>query len=392
MRIGIWLPNFEKFELNKCYGQIALGLREIGHDTALLTNGRGELVDHNENVNVISNIDLKQAREIFSKFDLVIMYTWLSHGYTNWVEVASRVTKVIIKCDSIGRYGITYKLMHPIYKFYIENLWNPFFLAKVSKMKIKTTLTRFNKGLRKHLYYGFLRQSELASKIIIESPKAATNLVTVYSYLGRYDLIDKIVVIPNPVAPVFTRNDLSLQKQNVIVSVGRWNDEAQKNPKDLVKALVEFLKIQPSWEAVLIGPGERILQKYIKKYATSNLEKLYIVGRIPNSEIINYSKKAKIFFSASRWEGFSIAAAEALCLGSTLVASPIESFDYMIHNGFSGTVSISEKWQDLLAALIYEASLWEIGKRNSESIAIFWREKLDRKTIANQILSIISIS
>lgn len=389
MRIGIWLQNFEKFELHKCYGQIALGLQEIGCDVTLLTNGKGELVDNNEKVNVVSNInDLTKAKKIFSEFDFVIMY-WLFNRYANWVEVAANVSKVIIKCDSSGRYAASYKLIPPSLKFYLKSFWDPNSWVNSLKIITKASSVKFNKKVGKLLYYGFLKRSELASKVIIESPKAATNLVTTYTRLGRYDLVDKVTVIPNPAAPNFTRSNTTHQRKNIIVSVGRWDDEGQKNPKDLIRTLIEFVKIRPSWEAILIGPGEKILKKYITKYGSEASSRIKILGGIENDKVSNYLKQAKIFFSASRWEGFSIAAVEALCSGATLVGPPLEPFEYLVHNGFSGTVSVSGKWEDLLAALTYETFMWEAGKRNPENIANFWREHLDRRSIAQQIYELL---
>jgi|GEM_PF-811127 len=398
--IGIWLPNFDTFEMNKCYGQIALGLFELGADVALLTSGKGEIHSFNNSddydatkLRVIGSIENSEAKNIFSEFDYVIMYTWFAKNLTNWVKEAKESgCKVILKLDHNGKFGTRETLVHSSQKYIIRNFWRIEYILKVPRLVLKNLLvfssTKFKRNFFKHL----IVQAELADRIIIESPHAAYNLVTIFGDLGVHDLIEKIRVIPNPVSPSFSRSAISnVYKENLVVAVGRWNDEAPKNPKDLVRTIVEFLSKKNNWKVVIIGPGEDILQNYIKKYSPDKFvaSKIQVVGRLKNEDIIRYLVKSKIILSSSRWESFGIAAAEALCLGNTLVGPRIESFEYLSNLGFSGTLALSHNWKDLLATLIYESELWKKGQRNPEEIANFWREILDRKMIAQKFLDIL---
>lgn len=138
----------------------------------------------------------------------------------------------------------------------------------------------------------------------------------------------------------------------------------------------------------MIGPGENTLHSYLKKFDPTKQthSRIQILGKLPNSEIRQYVLKSKIYLSASRWESFSIASAEAICLGASIAAPKLEPLEYLTHLGFSGTLSISHRWGDLLAALIREAILWKKGIRNPEEISKFWSNILDRKNIAQKIL------
>jgi len=100
-------------------------------------------------------------------------------------------------------------------------------------------------------------------------------------------------------------------------------------------------------------------------------------------------KKSKIFFMPSRWEGFSIAASEGVCCGCTVVGSPLESLRYLTMQGFSGNVSYSLDVDAMFGALVYEANKWESNEIDYINISNYWREKLNRQSIAKQFAKII---
>ena len=87
-----------------------------------------------------------------------------------------------------------------------------------------------------------------------------------------------------------------------------------------------------------------------------------------------------MLFVPSRWESFSIAAAEALCTGCSIVGTPAEAFRYLSMQGFSGTIASTFDRKAILAALLQDATKWERGDYKPEKIAIFWRANLDSKS------------
>lgn len=200
-----------------------MGLSELGHEVWLITSGEGRIVgEESEKVKTLTKISLSNASNIFSQFDLVIMYTWLSRPFVSWVEEATKSgTNVIIKCDHDGRIGTKARLVHERSKYIISNFWKPRLLYASIKQLVKISAI-YSKTMRKMIFSRLVKQVELSKKVLIESPHAAYNLSAVLGHLNRYDLIEKIVAVPNPVAPWFTRNTpQKFDKENMIISVAR---------------------------------------------------------------------------------------------------------------------------------------------------------------------------
>lgn len=387
--MGIWLPNFDVLEMHKCYGQIAIGLLENGVDVSIITSGKGKVVGSvPEKLNIITNVNIEDFKNIVSKQDYLIMYTWLSKKFTSHVERASE-TKVgiIIKCDTMGRVGTNFRLLQPEQKYLLFRPWKAKPFWKWGKIVAKVLLQQIP-AIKKIVFEHIVKQFYLAQKVIIESPNASYDLAYVLYELGHPELSKKIIVLPNPVNDVFLNLEVQNQaKRNTVISVARWNDEIQKNPRDLVRALNEFLRLKRNWDAILIGPGENILRKYIEKFVnTENIHKIKVVGKIDNEKLTSYYQQSKIFVSSSRFESSQIAVLEALVSGATAVCPPLEPFFYQTYLGFSGTLALSHKWYHLSAALIHEANMWENGVRNATEISNFWKHKLDRRKIARDLL------
>lgn len=93
----------------------------------------------------------------------------------------------------------------------------------------------------------------------------------------------------------------------------------------------------------------------------------------------------------SNLEGLPIAASEALCVGCSIVGTPLESFRYLINNGFSGTVTKGFQKVHIVSDLLEDSIKWGNGQYHPEKIANFWRERLNRKKIAEEILKICEI-
>ena len=241
---------------------------------------------------------------------------------------------------------------------------------------------------QKNEYKKRIEQIEIVDAVVIESPDAASNLSFFLTKNGRPDLINKICVIPNPVTPDIINSRIE-GKENIVVSIGRWNDVVQKNPEGLVNVLKKFLYLESNWEAFIIGPGEKVIEGYMKDISTSVRQRINITGPLGHEKIKDYLLKSKIFFVPSTGESFGIAAAEGVCCGCTVVGSPLESLRYLTMQGFSGNVSYSLDVDAMFGALAYEANKWESNDIDYINISNYWREKLNRQSIAKQFAKII---
>lgn len=381
MHISLFFDGYKPFHEYKDPGQIALGLLDKKINVNFITLDKPELNNYSA---LFPIIKVKDKEELYNKefwekidSDFIIIYSWISLSYTSLIEIIkSSGKKVLIKADSDGKIG--YPLLANNLKYSIFSI---FFVKKI--------LRQFEWRIPfKLLYQKKIKQIELSDGVMIESPDALLNLNYFLTKWRRKNLIKKIYCVPNPVTSDIIKSELK-EKENIVVCVGRWEDEHQKNTKLMIKALIEFLKYRNDYRAIIIGSGENIIKKLIKNESEDIKNRLQITGQIDHDEIKNYLLISKIFFMPSRWESFGIAAAEAACCGCSIVGTPLESLRYLTMQGFSGSIASSFKREAILAALIGDSVKWDRNQYISEKIANFWKNKLDRDVIAEQILNII---
>ena len=228
---------------------------------------------------------------------------------------------------------------------------------------------------------------ELSDGVISESPEALSKLNYFLTWWGRADLTAKTYFVPDPVTPDFMDAPLR-KKENILISYGRWEDIQQKNTVNLVRAVAEFLKKRPEYSAVLFGSGKPVLEQLVGALPKSVKDRIQLFGFVKREEINGLLAGAKMFVTASRWESFGIAAGESLCMGCSVVGTPVESFQYLVADGFSGSISGDFGRKRFLAALVEDAAKWDQGQYDPQKIADFWRPKLDRKTVAKMVAEI----
>lgn len=125
--------------------------------------------------------------------------------------------------------------------------------------------------------------------------------------------------------------------------------------------------------------------------SSEDRSKIEVMGYKPNEKLYKFLSSSKIFFHPSRLESFGIAAAEAICMGNSIVGGPLGSLRYLSSNGFSGTITSGFKTKYMVSALIEESLKWERDVNRGEKISKFWRKRLEKKKIAEAILKIAYI-
>jgi glycosyltransferase involved in cell wall biosynthesis len=315
--------------------------------------------------------------------DAVVSYTWLGAQYMPMLEkIKGSGKKAVIKIDSDGHVGWP---LHPVY------LRIPLSEAKSFKnFKSRITYSIPFKFLHKRAIaaaLGRIKQIEVSDGVIIESPAALSKLNYFLNWWGRADLTKKTYFVPDPVTPDFM--DAPLQKkENILISYGRWTDIPQKNTVNLVKAVADLLKKRPEYTAVIFGSGKDVLEQLVSTLPKEVADKFQLLGFVDREKISGLLAGAKMFVTPSRWESFGIAAGESLCMGCSVVGTPVESFQYLAADGFSGTISGDFGRKQFLSAMVADAAKWDQGYYDSEKIAAFWRPKLDRKTVAGMVAEI----
>jgi len=367
MKIYIFFDGYDNnIHLSKCSGQIALGLQDIGNEVKIIRLKTFDNKDSKNNNLVLSinraesqNIEWWQSQHI----DAVIFYSWLQPKYNPIIKTAKDAgIQVILKLDSDGR------LQPPIGKPYEGFLYN------ISRY-IKHSLLDESKRLL---------QSELADAIVIESPTAAANLAYCFNFWTNNHgekLINKLNIIGNPVTDDIISSAVNKFKTRNIISIGRW-DSYQKNKPALIFAANHFLNKFPEYTFTIIGKGINI-----SEFDLQIRNRVSIYEALPHEKIGEYLATAQVLFMPSKFEGMPISGGEALCSGCSICGTPIESLLYLSQGGLCGTLSSDFSNLALLSALELDVIKWNQTYYDPTDIAYFWRQKLNRKTIAAQILS-----
>jgi glycosyltransferase involved in cell wall biosynthesis len=230
-----------------------------------------------------------------------------------------------------------------------------------------------------------IRTIELSDAVAIECDEAAKNLRRILAYYKRSDLGAKIHVIPHSVSDEFLSHEVSAEERSrTIICGGRWNDP-QKDPHLLAATLKRLLQRQPELNVVIIGDGPNHLFERL----TQEHSRIRWLRQVPREKVPELLSNARIALSSSRWEGYSIFALEALCMGCTLVGPPLPGFISMTEQGRYGTISSRRSPAALTRAAENEIELWDAGSRAPTNISPVWRGRVSNDSVVSNLISLI---
>jgi glycosyltransferase involved in cell wall biosynthesis len=381
MKISLFFDNYQPWLETKDPGQILLGLREAGVDVSLICVKKKDLSEYAPNFPVTqATLDELKSEQFWSKndSDVIIAYTWLADSYTHFIEkMKLGRKKVLIKSDSDGRIG---------YPLPTSRLRVPISEDLTVRDLARRVWWRLPKFFHSAKAANRIKQIELSNGVIVESPDAVSNLNYFLFAWGRRDLIKKTHFVPNPVTPEFINAEVG-KKQKVIVCSGRWGDKSKNTPV-MAKTIIEFLKERSDYRCIIVGTGVEAIMKCLDDIPKNVSGRLAVAGFVDLPKVRDMLSSAEILFAPSRWESFSLAAGEAVCMGCSVVATPVESLRYLSMQGFSGTVCASFSRKAVLAALIQDATKWDRGYYEPEKIASYWRAIVNRKSVAEKLANI----
>jgi glycosyltransferase involved in cell wall biosynthesis len=247
------------------------------------------------------------------------------------------------------------------------------------------------RGLARQTFPGLLDQRLAATLDAIPAVTAESPIATerMRRFQRRFGFSGKnIHCSPFPIA-LGPLDNLSLdKKQNRVISVGRW-EAHQKNFPLLLRVLNNFLALYPDWDAMLPGSRHPQKEKLLQRYCAQTRGRIQVTGPLPNQEIQRQMAASKIFLMASRHESFGIAAAEALCLGCSVVGpAHIPSIPWFCGSD-SGTVAATYTKNGLVDALSAEAETWESPQRDAPSIANVWRNRVGAECVSRHVINML---
>jgi glycosyltransferase involved in cell wall biosynthesis len=221
--------------------------------------------------------------------------------------------------------------------------------------------------------------------VAIECEEAAKNLRRILAYYKRPDLACKVHVIPHSVSDeVLTEKIDASQRPRTIICGGRWNDP-QKDVHLLTATFERLLRRQLDLQILIMGDGA----DHLFEPLTSRNPSVKWLRRVDRANVAALLTKSRIAVSSSRWEGYSILALEALCMGCTLATPPLPGFVSMAENGRFGTIASRRHPAALVRAIETELELWDRGARVPGEISAVWRRRTSNDSVVSNLLALI---
>lgn len=216
-------------------------------------------------------------------------------------------------------------------------------------------------------------------------PAVAENLRNSFFY--GPSIAEKCRVMPCPVHPSFIYD--GREKRNVMICVGRWDDERQKRSRFLMDCLNCFYASGSSTETEIYGKLTDEMRAWHAGLSPEVQQKIHLVGFIDNAVLGEVYKSSRVIFCTSSFEGSHNVSGEALCCGASVVTT--NRFQLACVKWYtteqSGTVSAEDSPESLAAALHVEMEAWDSGRRDPWQISRAWIPRLHAATVFSKIFN-----
>jgi glycosyltransferase involved in cell wall biosynthesis len=327
-----WPPDLASNGIAATLGRLANALEKLGHEVHFITpvlfdgvqDSRILLLEPDQHSGLIDRVRWKFDFER-KKFESVA----LRISEQLQVLILTKKIEIFQMEETEGWVGlVASRTMIPV----VTRLHGPWFTQAT---------IRSQKNLRKS-HDGRIRREGVAikSSFAVTAPSASV-LQATKEFYGKISSITE--VIPNPV-PMPSNVDIWSEKESdkfTLLFVGRFDEV--KGGDVVLRAFAELLKKYPFLKLLFIGPDvgartkagkqvrfEEFVQTELPSEASSRIE---FLGQIPHSLIEQWRKKSAITIVASRYETFGNAVAEAMAIGSPIVATRVGGIPELLQDG-----------------------------------------------------------
>ncbi len=224
--------------------------------------------------------------------------------------------------------------------------YGPNFVLPPLSKKVRKVVTIHDLAFLEHPEYAVPSLAAYLRQVVPEAVATADVVTTVSSEVSR-TLVEhfqtpqeKLVVIPNGVAPYFrritdplllnaTRHKFEL-KHPLVLGVG--TQEPRKNHAGLIKAFYHAQKKKHGPAMLALAGGQGWLYEETQKLvAELKLErKVRFLGRVTDLELITLYSMADVFAFPSFFEGFGIPPLEAMACGAPVITSNTSSLPEVV--------------------------------------------------------------
>ena len=364
-------------------GLMVLTLRGMGYDAWLVALGDASTDTTNRPVMAVSLEDLRrpdwwQAQ----KPDAVVLSTGSAPRHDALRKAALSATpRVIERLDTDGirsaRLWPRYYFIHAIGEYRDRLPANRRWLAPLVAAMRTVAVFLFPQLLDTKMV-ATMRQLPAVSA---ESPVAVENIQKMFETFGGKR--HQVAMIPHPVDEAM-RYDAGTPRENRLIAVGRW-DNFQKDYPLLRKVVKGFLERHPDWTATIVGGGVPADDLS----AESMEERLSFHQQVGREQMVQAYNRSKIYVMVSRYEGFSVAASEALCCGCSVVsARELATSTYTAQDN-SGGIAETRDTAGFAVALDNEVKAWTNGERKPAAIAAIWRDRLGAQAVTRATIALL---
>ncbi|MFL6301697.1 MAG: glycosyltransferase family 4 protein [Terriglobales bacterium] len=172
----------------------------------------------------------------------------------------------------------------------------------------------------------------------------------------------------------------------LIVTAGRLNE--QKGHTVLIDAIASLPQQGAQIKTVIFGEGA-LREKLQKKISSLGLEsKISMPGSVDHATLFQAIAAADLFVFPSIHEPFGLAAAEAMALGTPVIASAVDGLPEFIEDGVSGKLVQAGDAQEVakvIAQLLVDPSLrQQLGSAGLKRV----KESLDIAVLSGKLVSL----
>jgi glycosyltransferase involved in cell wall biosynthesis len=201
--------------------------------------------------------------------------------------------------------------------------------------------------------------------------------------LASLEKIHEVMEVSSVFSPVdkeLARSKTKSTGNPVFLWVGRLNEN--KDPLTVVKAFLQFVKLQPTARLYMIFHTTELLAK-IRNLLTqhkANEEVVVLVGAVEHSDMLYWLNSADFIVSGSHYEGSGTAVCEAMSCGCVPILTDIFSFQMISGNGKCGLLYETGNEQALISTFLKTTKM-NLGEERNKTLEQF-RKKLSFEAIA----------
>jgi len=318
----------------------------------------------------------------------VVLYSWAAPKYRRIAEaVRDSGAKVFINLDSGGIISPKVTPLLYLYATMGRQICQHGLLLGTLTGIIRSTAYRF--------YIPFVQEPgriahlRAATAIGCISPDALA-LWRLWARTYAPELVERMHLVPNPVAG-HLKYDPAVAKQDIVIAVGRWDDEEQKRPALLAATIAEGAKRRSTTEFHIYGNPSRVLPGWHTSLPSDIRRRVHLHGKVSHEEMLDAFMQSRVGLCSSSHEGSHIASEEALCAGASVVGPFRRELNVMLwyisHD--SGRLSVEDSAQGLAEVLLLELEAWDRGERDPVSISSYWCSMLSASAVANRIRELL---